>query len=472
MNKIIHSGSWDFDAPSVQLIDIHSRGIDSSWMQKRAAALGPEINSIHAEPGRTHLHLISMGTTESFGPNRNADGFRRSELMRKHATFVTNGNVYKNHANKDPKQASGQVKLSAFNVPMDRVELVIAVDNNKWATELEKVANGEDLPFSMACKVAHDVCNICGNKSPSRKQYCAHMKKMAGQILKDGRQVYVDNPNPTFFDISGVFRPADRIAYHLQKVASAEIMTGAELAELEGLVAPLRPVTKYSAMRWKKLSALRKLSDIEKEIEATAPGSGIRSLSKAFADVGRPEAADIEQLSGAGRDRLNKLMGALGQVQVSLPLRDFIKIVLGDDAEGVDPAAAERHLPGIFTRMLDDDGGDEATEDGTYDPEEGSSTLPTGIRQIIDKLIPGMSLGEDPVGHRMQITIIRKIPDPKMLTGGGPIHTIKSAEVDAGAELVAKEYAKYKLALLASVMEKESSEVSVRLGVLQDYLCL
>ncbi len=234
MNKIIHSGSWDFDAPAVQLIDIHSRGVDSSWMQKRAAALGPEISQIRAEPGRTQLHLIAMGTTESFGPNRNADGFRRNELMRKHATFVTNGNVFKNHANKDPKRASGTIKYSAFNPTMDRVELVIAVDNNKWATELEKLASGEDLPFSMACKVAFDECNICKNQAPSRKQYCQCMKKMAGQILSDGRQVYVDNPNPNFFDLSGVFRPADRIAYHLQKVASAGVVTGADLAELEG----------------------------------------------------------------------------------------------------------------------------------------------------------------------------------------------------------------------------------------------
>ena len=471
MNKIIHSGSWDFDAPAVQLIDIHSRGVDSSWMQKRAAALGPEISQIRAEPGRTALHLIAMGTTESFGPNRNADGFRRNELMRKHATFVTNGNVFKNHANKDPKRASGTIKYSAFNPTMDRVELVIAVDNNKWATELEKLASGEDLPFSMACKVAFDECNICKNQAPSRKQYCQCMKKMAGQILADGRQVYVDNPNPNFFDLSGVFRPADRIAYHLQKVASAGVVTGADLAELEGLTADWRPITKYSSIRWKKLAALRKLSDIEKEIEATAPGHGIRSLSKAFAGNGRPADSDVEQLSGVGRDRLNKLMGALGQAQISLPLRDFIKIVLGDEANGVNESSAEQHLPGIFTRMLDE-GGDEASEDGTYDPEGSSSMLSAGIKQIIDKMIPGMSLGEGPVGHRMQITIIRKIPDPKMLTGGGAIHTIKSAEVDAGAELVAREYAKYKLALLAGVMEKESSEVSIRLGVLQNYLCL
>ena len=84
-------------------------------------------------------------------------------------------------------------------------------DIQTWNIEVE-----EDESYTVAglishnCNVPFDVCSICGNSARARRFYCDHMKKMAGQILDDGRHVYVDNPDPTYFDISGVFRPADR----------------------------------------------------------------------------------------------------------------------------------------------------------------------------------------------------------------------------------------------------------------------
>lgn len=469
MRKLIMSGSWDFETPATTLMDIHSRGVDRSWMQKRAAVLTNEIGSIRPETGRTHIHLIAMGSTEAYGPNRNADGFSKSALLEKHSTFVTNGHVFKNHKNKDPKEASGVVKFSSYNEPMSRVELVVAVDNAKWANELEKLASGQDVPFSMACRVPFDVCSICGNQAPSREQYCGHMKKMAGQIMADGRQVYVDNPDPTFFDISGVFRPADRIAYSLQKVASACTMTGVELAEEAGLFEPFRTLTKRSGIAWRKRAALRKLSDIEKQIEAMAPAE-TNNLRNAFTGGSGASGAELDQLSEATKDRVDKLMGALGQVRVSLPLREFIRIVMGNEP-GVSTGDVERRLPGIFSR-LNEEGCDDVIDDGTYDPVGRMTDMPSSVRNIIGKMVPELSLGEEPVGRRMSITIIRQIPKPKMLTGGEGIRTMKVAAEGAGAELVAREYAKYKLAFLTDELEKEGSQLSVRLGVLQNYLCL
>lgn len=852
MNKLILTSSYDFDTPAVQLVDIHSRGVDKSWMQKRAAALTDEISGVQAEPGRSHLHVIAMGSTENYGPNRNADGFRRSELMNKHATFVTNGHVYKHHKNKDPQKASGIVKFSAYNEPMNRVELIIAVDNDKWSKELEKLASGQDLPLSMACKVAHDVCSICNNKAPHRDKYCFvpgtlvtlfdgrtkpieevsvgdmvigtdgyptkvikvfsrqiaekilviqstitgrelrvtknhpifsssyednicpfrtqlngtknpscfrgikpeckvcrksdskfdyvgaefirpgdlllsprihtlvdedagskidaetawiyglfmaegcyqslryirkdgsaefyhsgisfclhekeqdkisrlqryfssrfgkdikvykgrslgvsarvhsrkiadsfnrmlgiyasqkylkselldtltpdtaeaflqgmlegdghayknenrlnssssaiidqlyelskflgyvgyvgkptttnggptnrnkrfsqnymltsfmsaedsrhgvysrwlgdagiigfvrnitkedyigpvynietevgsyvanniavhncdHMKKIAGQILNDGRQVYVDNPDPTFFDISGVFRPADRIAYTLQKVASADVVTGADLAEIEGLLDGLHiPVTKQSSMVWRKLAMLKKLSDIEKNIPASAPSESNVKLERAFVNSEKPDDTTMDEISKGSEGRINKVLGALGQAQISLPVKDFIRIVLGNDSHGIEPKEIESHLPGIFTKLLKS-GADEVCKDGAYDPMGGMSDLPQGLQSKISSLIPFMSLAEEPVHHRMTIAIIRNSPSPKMLTKDSGIHILKTASVDASSEVLAREYAKYKLAFLTKAAEYNESELLVKLSVLQNYFSL
>ena len=471
--KTIHTGSYDFGIQPVSLVDIHSRGVDKTWMQKRATAFGSELSSIQPEAGRTYLHLIAMGATEDYGANRNADGFRRDPLRSHHDTFVKEGHVYKNHANKDPKKSSGIIKFSTFNETMKRVDLIIGVDNDKWGTELEKVANGEDLPFSMACRVPFDVCSICENKAPVREDYCSHMKKFAGQILGDGRLVYVDNPTPTFFDISGVFRPADRIAYSLQKVASAGVMTGADLAVIDGIIPDfsLPAPTRRSLLGWQKRAMLRKMADIEKEIEGTAPGTPgtIMDLGGAFApEMKGVTDQEVGSLSSCADSRINKLMGALGNVRVSLPLRDFLQVVMGDEAHGVGAADVERQLPGIFSRILAD-GGDAEVEDGTYDPMGGSSDLPSGIQGIIDKMIPGMSLADGPAQKRITMVIVRKIPRPP-LTPGSEIRNIKAATDGTGAELLAREYAKYKLSFMAYAMEKESSELLVRLGVLQNYL--
>lgn len=473
MFKTIHTGSYDFGVQPVSLVDIHSRGVDSAWMQKRAAALTKELKQIRPEMNKTALHLIAMGATEDYGPNRNADGFRRQPLRDRHDTFVKEGHVYKHHKNKDPQKASGQIKFSSFNEPMKRVELIVSVDNDKWANELEKLASGEDLSFSMAAKVPFDVCSICANEAPTRAHYCSCVRKMAGQVLADGRAVYVDNPNPTFFDISGVFRPADRIAYQLQKVASASTLTGADLAELEGLVptfsspAPLR----HSKNTWQKRATLRKLSDIEKEIEVTAPGrpGTILDLSSALSPCGEALSdSDVETLSQGTQDRIDKLMGALGQVRVSLPLRDFIRIVMGDDTGGVSYSDIESHLPGVFSRILADNPED-VVSDGTYDPGGCMSELPMSLQGIISKMIPGLSLAEEPVQKRTTMVIIRNLPKPQLTSGKG-IRSIKIATDNTGAEFIAREYAKYKLSFLADVMEKEGSELMSRLGVLQNYL--
>jgi len=101
------------------------------------------------------------------------------------------------------------------------------------------------------CRVRFDVCSICGNKATAKNPYCEHIKYHKREVYPDGKQAYMINVNPTFFDISIVRRRADKIAYVLNKVASinsaASLMgKNAELfehlsSELETSLIPLAP---------------------------------------------------------------------------------------------------------------------------------------------------------------------------------------------------------------------------------------
>jgi len=74
MYKLITSDSYDHGVAALSTMHVTRRGVDRDYMQKRAAVLTDEIESIRPEPGKTTLSLIAMGATETFGSNRNADG--------------------------------------------------------------------------------------------------------------------------------------------------------------------------------------------------------------------------------------------------------------------------------------------------------------------------------------------------------------------------------------------------------------
>ena len=107
------------------------------------------------------------------------------------------------------------------------------------------------------CKVAYDVCSICGNKAKRRDEYCAHIRHDKKKIYPDGKQPYMINYNPTFFDISIVKRRADRIAYVLDKVASVNSGDSTisyhkynEFENLDQSVIPFAPDPERAVFDW------------------------------------------------------------------------------------------------------------------------------------------------------------------------------------------------------------------------------
>lgn len=192
MIKVIFPDNYNFQDPVASLVDVHSKGVDKSWIEKRASAPGflETFEKIRPEKDHSLLHLIAMGASDSYSTNRNGDGFYKEArkllleepnwrsqklangdshiksastftdrtetgLIDRYKTFEKFANVYKHHKNKPAKgdKIYGDVKAAAYNEDMDRVELLIQVPNEDWREELEKLANGDGVPFSMACIV-------------------------------------------------------------------------------------------------------------------------------------------------------------------------------------------------------------------------------------------------------------------------------------------------------------------------------
>ena len=160
------------------------------------------------------------------------------------------------------------------------------------------------------CRIKRDVCAICGNEAPTRADYCDHAKFQMNQILPDGRKCYVHNPSPSFFDISRVFRPADRTGYTLKKVAfessAYEIRTGAEMGDLVERLA-------------NKAAAIGKLSDIIKRV----PVKPVKN----FQDYATSHLGPVDSIP---RDVLaayspREVFSTLNKLGMALTLREFMQ---------------------------------------------------------------------------------------------------------------------------------------------------
>lgn len=171
MLKVISSDAWkdslwSDETPRSALIKCSSRGVvDRKSFVKRACASSDELldkfASMEKKPGEEYVHLIGLGSTEAYGPNRNGDGFSEAACRKYHPTFVKDARVYRDHKNTDKTKSYGIVKASAFNEAMSRVELIVALNATEAAAkankglladkEMEKLAAGKDLPVSMAC---------------------------------------------------------------------------------------------------------------------------------------------------------------------------------------------------------------------------------------------------------------------------------------------------------------------------------
>jgi hypothetical protein len=488
MIKVIQPQSQDFSEPVATLIKVSSRGIigsDKYALTKRAGAeFVHRLENIKFAKGEVPVHLIAIGATEDYGPNRNGDGFKRACCALYHDTFTKFARFYRDHLNKNPAKSYGLVKASAYHEPMRRIELVTALNETKEAAErngglvadkeLEKLARNEDIGVSMACTIPFDVCSGCGNQAKTRADYCdsvdngghckaGGLKHNMGRCLADGHILHADNPNPRFFDISHVFRPADRIAYisgTLNKVASAGLISGAELAEQLGVSAPsfFNTADIENTQLIAQLSALEKLAAAEQiPINAAA----LNQLMLAQAPVNQ------NQITNSALDniKLAEALSALTDAGVILSPRDFLTLtVKSANTELV--AAIVSALPGIFSKIAERADVVSYLEQNAYNSVYSASTR---ARMWAEKIAVTHSMLPKAVEKRAYLAVLRNAAQQN--TKEIIEQLTKTAASNPAINVLASHYALYKIAAFANFMKKYDVDgLTAPYCVMQNYI--
>lgn len=195
--------------------------IDNALIKTASNEIQEYWKDLVRKPDCFYLHVIAMSAGEYWGPNRRADWYGEENLKKYHELFVTQAKVYKHHINRPDSPSYGRVLYSYYNDNMHRVELILEVDKKNSQEYVDKIRKGEDIYVSMGMRVPRDECSICGNIASRLDDYCEHGKYMKNKVLADDRLVYRINHAPyNLFDISLVTRPADPVAWAMEKAAS------------------------------------------------------------------------------------------------------------------------------------------------------------------------------------------------------------------------------------------------------------
>lgn len=312
MLKLLETDDSFFQGePQVTLLDLDHR--EGFTKQASDSRISEYVSGIKSEPGKMYLHILAMGAGEWYGANRNADYFPEENLKKHHQTFVTSpAHLFKNHVNKDPSIAIGQVVFAVYNERMHRVEVIAWLDKEKGADVAAKIERGEFPATSMACHTPNDTCSICGNRAKSRAEYCTHLTNELGKIYPDGRKVMsINDAFLRFFDMSMVFRPADVTSSVLQKVAFArnEVIGSAEMAENYALT--------------EKVASFKKLSELIKELEGNVVASS-PTLEKLLSRIKDPDEEVINTLIGFD---LHHVINSLAELGISPSVEFFAKLI-------------------------------------------------------------------------------------------------------------------------------------------------
>lgn len=478
MIKVIQPHAQDFSEPVAALIKISSRGLigaDKQAFVKRAGAeFADKLSGIKFAKDEIPVHMIAIGATEDYGPNRNGDGFTRDTCRKDHHTFEKLARFYRDHANKNPAKSFGVVKASAYHEPMHRIELVAALNGSPEVAErngglladkeMEKLAQGKEIAVSMACKIPFDTCSSCNNQARTRAEYCdsvengghckaGGLKHNMGRVLEDGHVLHADNTKCAFFDISHVFRPADRIAYvsgRLEKAASAGMVSGAELAEQLGVTAPVALGATSTKQALAQLDALNELVQAEQLNMAgwvqTALASA-PSVQPAIDAYAYPSVKISEALCG------------LADAGVVLPVRDFLALTVKTADEKL-VGAVVNALPNIFSKIANSADVVSLLENNAYTPAAAASAA---TRVWAEKVALTHSVLPANVEKRAFLAAVRNVTPADFPR--------EKRAASAAANTLAQHYALYKIAAYAAICKKHgNSLLTANHCVLQNYV--
>lgn len=437
MIKFSETSSFDFGIEPTALIK------GNGTLQKRAAEIDKILKSYKKDPNQEDLHIIALGAYEGTGFNRNMDMFRE-HWCKKNAHYFTDADraVHRHHKNKKEDPKFGNIKVAVYNEPMRRLELVVGLDKDKCSDILHEQEKVGHTNWSMASKQKYDICTYCNQKSYDDSTRCEHIPSRLGEMTKEGKLIGMDNPDPHWFEISYVKRPADRIGMSLSKLASAtfnpllpsdylKIYTGFEVPNDEILI------SKHAA---EKRVLLKKLSELEKHISATAHKDHIVELT---------ETEKIANIDDLRRLNVSQFLKVAADNGVIFDADNFYAYVFNDKIKQADIAEAKAFLPRIFS-LLEKEGN--YINDETFDIPDKTVQI-----KLASNFITNHSLFEPYVKARA----IKEVKKDKIAAA--------NSETVLGKEL-ALTYASYKLAALNYLDHKKKlTDDLLNLVVLQNF---
>lgn len=448
MIKLIYSDSFAPSLGAGAFIETADKELNKS----ASTVFQCDYSDIKPPKGHVGVHVVALGSEESYGPNRNADGFPKAANKKYHESFEKNSHVFEHHQNKDPLKKLGDVVKSAYNEEMDRIELFIHADEKKASKHLDRMEKEGSTTFSMACTVPNDRCSRCNTlrKTAKDPDQCDHVKHELGKLAEDGSLTYVHNDQPKFFDISFVTKPADRTAYGFKKAASSvDFVSGLELAVQEDITLPDSILLKSSAIS-SRVELIEKLAEFERYYQGihnkpvTDTDYYFTQLSKAASDSF--DSSLIEEL----RDYPPEIVfNKLADSGIILSITDFYKYAFGptygEVASHMD-GASNYSRDGIFSTIVDSRDTVKVASDNQFDVVTPSYTyIPNSI---ITKLAFLQSFTTD-----VKAKVIANVADgktPKLVL-------IKSSKVqDTTAKYLAYKYASYKTAMLERMFSSKA----------------
>lgn len=441
MLKFTSNNDFDFAVESVTLLtDPYKQ------LVKRASA--KHLLKYDKNPDQEDLHVIALGAYEGTGFNRNGDAFSEADCQKNHSYFKrANRAVHRHHKNKPADPKFGNIKAAAYNEQMKRIELIIGLDREKCADILHEQEKEGNTNWSMASKQAYDVCSWCGHKAKTDKDRCEHIPKKIGELNKKGEMCGMHNPDPHWFEISYVRRPADRIGLSLGKVAGAGArpMTTSDYLSLYGdIYVPDEFLISKKA--GDKRALLTKLATIEKRVEAVAKSAKTRDelqlkehASKLNSSSDDLPASVIDELRKHDPSRVLKSLADHG---IIFSPSDFVKYLFADRVDRKRISGMKSLLPDCFSKAVDGDGDNELVNNEKYEP--GFSGLTGSLKSMVEKLFGGFSLKDGPsVGRIVQITITGRPVKPLSRTVDDQAKTKEAFDKE-----LANQYTSYKLAAL------------------------
>lgn len=420
------------------------------------------------------IHNIGMGDQETYGQNKNGDGWPKDACETRVHTFVSDGCFFREHRNRSKDEAIGQIKLAGFHPALRRVETVLWGDKRLAEEEYEMAKAGKALSFSMSARVPWDECTCCGNRAKKASQYCHHLREQMNQWVPEFRKyAFAINRRPTFYDMSRVRTPADRIAHYLEyrfggdemrKAAALNgVITGCDWAEYEGVCVPDEaeavPFPMLQTTMLQKLAAEEAWCSEEGNVKAaTAKAAFVREIGpRAFeSDFNDEDLAAIRGLRPA------TFMHEMAKRAAVMPFVTFAAYALGRRVDEVKVSdvvkvAALKYLPRVFRDL--EAAGDDTRNRGMWEATSHSlagadAALDASVTPVLHKAAKDLTLDSEGVRRR----IIHNEPAPKLHVDP---ELVKSASsVDSDAKVLAQTFGYYQLQALCDMENLRGEETT------------